>query len=231
MRTAAFLILGLHVIAILTVRPRTKPVLRKMPVGRLVAPFIEFRFALLLLGIFVLTFGILLPIDYLAVQGYEQAHISEEMSQYLVSIFNAASFFGRLSAGYGADKIRRWNMFIIACAVSGVSEFAVWIPATRSAVAIGFSIIFGFASGAFIGLSGALPAQATPVEEIGYRLGVVFLAISISALTMAPIGGAILQSSSWLNVKIFGGVMSILGSLIVLMSRWLYTNKQLIKAF
>jgi hypothetical protein len=66
--------------------------------------------------------------------------------------------------------------------------------------------MFGFASGAFVGLSGALPVSASPLPEIGYRLGVVFLASSIPALTMAPIGGVILQNSAngWLDVKIFG---------------------------
>ena len=90
MRTAAFLILGLQIIAILTVRPRTKPVPKKMPAGRFAAPFTEFPFVMLLLGIFVLTYGIFIPIDYLAVQGFQEAHMSEEMAQYLVSIFNAA---------------------------------------------------------------------------------------------------------------------------------------------
>lgn len=90
MRTAAFLILALQVIAIVTVRPRTKPVPKKMPTGRFAAPFIEFPFVMLLLGIFVLTYGIFIPIDYLAVQGFQEAHMSEEMSQYLVAIFNAA---------------------------------------------------------------------------------------------------------------------------------------------
>lgn len=89
-RSAGFLILGLQVIAILTVRARTKPVPKKMPVGRLAAPFKEFPFAMLLLGIFVLTYGIFIPIVYLAVQGYQEAHTSEEMAQYLVAIFNAA---------------------------------------------------------------------------------------------------------------------------------------------
>lgn len=125
-------------------------------------------------------------------------------------------------------------MFIIACAISGVSEFAVWIPATKSSIAIGFAVMFGFSSGAFIGLSGALPVAVSPLPEIGYRLGVVFLAISIPALTMAPIGGAILQASGehgWRNVKIFGGVMCLAGSAVVLVSRWLYTEKKLLKVF
>jgi MFS family permease len=89
-RTAAFIILSLQVVAILTVRPRTKPVPKKMPVGRLAAPFKELPFVLLLVGIGILTFGIFTPIVYLAVQGFQQAHMSEEMSQYLVSFFNAA---------------------------------------------------------------------------------------------------------------------------------------------
>ncbi|RSL48147.1 hypothetical protein CEP53_009655 [Fusarium sp. AF-6] len=233
MRTAAFLILGLQIIAILTVRPRTKPVPKKMPAGRYAAPFTEIPFVIMLLGVFVLTYGIFIPIDYLAVQAFQEARVSDEMAQYLVSIFNAASLFGRLVAGYGADIIGRWNMFIIACAVSGISEFAVWIPAKHSSIAIGFAIMFGFASGAFIGLSGALPISVSPPAEIGYRLGVLLLAISIPALTMAPIGGAILQNSNngWLDVKIFGGVMCLAGSAITLVSRLLYTDKKLLKVF
>jgi hypothetical protein len=90
MRTAAFLILALQIIAILTVRPRTKLMPKKMPTGHFAAPFTEFPFVLLLLGIFVLTYGIFIPIEYLAVQGFQEAHMSEEMAQYLVSIFNAA---------------------------------------------------------------------------------------------------------------------------------------------
>ncbi|KAH3904867.1 hypothetical protein HBH56_227090 [Parastagonospora nodorum] len=205
-----------------------------MPVGRLAAPFKELPFVLLLLGIAISTYGIFIPITYLAVQAFQEAHMSDEMSQYLIAIFNGASLFGRLAAGWGADKIGRWNMFIIACTVSGICEFAVWIPATKASIDIGFAIMFGFASGAFMALSGALPVSVSPLPEIGYRLGVVFLAISIPALTMAPIGGAVLQASAthgWRDVKIFGGVMCIAGSSIVLVSRLLYTEKKLLKVF
>jgi MFS family permease len=89
-RTAAFIILGLQTIAIFTIRSRTKPVPKKMPAGRFAAPFMEPRFVLLLLGIGILTYGIFTPIVYLAVQGFQQAHMSDEMSQYLIAIFNAA---------------------------------------------------------------------------------------------------------------------------------------------
>ncbi|KAH9218330.1 major facilitator superfamily domain-containing protein, partial [Leptodontidium sp. 2 PMI_412] len=233
MRAGAFIILGLQIIAIFTVRTRTKPVPKKMPADRFAAPFREFPFVMLLLGILVLTYGIFVPIVYMAVQGFQEAHMSEEMAQYLVAIFNGASLFGRLVAGYSADMIGRWNIFVIACALSGVSIFAVWIPAKDSAIAIGFSIMFGFMSGAFIGLSGALAASVAPVAEIGYRLGLVLLAISIPALTVAPIGGAILENAGdpWLDLKIFGGVMCLTGSAIVFAARLLYTDMKLFKVF
>jgi MFS family permease len=143
------------------------------------------------------------------------------------------SLFGRLAAGYSADIVGRWNIFITACTISGISIFAVWIPATTPSVAIGFAIMFGFMSGAFIGLCGALPIAVSPLPELGYRLGLVLFAISIPALTVAPIGGAILQSSAngWLNVKIFAGVMCIAGSAIVMVSRLHYTEKKLLKVF
>ncbi|KAI2635886.1 major facilitator superfamily domain-containing protein [Hypomontagnella submonticulosa] len=221
MRTGAFVILGLQVIAILTVRPRTVPTPKKMPADRFAAPFKEFPFVMLLLGIFVLTYG------------FQETHMSEEMAQYFVSIFNAASLFGRLASGYGADIVGRWNMLIIACTLSGISEFAVWIPAKQASIAIGFAVMFGFSSGAFIGLSGALPISVSPPPEIGYRLGIVFLANAIPALAMAPIGGAILRNSvnGWLDVKIFGGVMCLAGSAIILVSRLLYTEKKFLKVF
>ncbi|KAK8851122.1 major facilitator superfamily domain-containing protein [Apiospora arundinis] len=230
MRTAAFIILALQIVAVVTVRPRAKPAPKKMAAGRYAAPFTELPFVMLLLGVAVLTYGIFIPITYLAAQAFQEAHTSEDMAQYLVAIFNGASVFGRLASGYGADIIGRWNMFVLACTVSGISEFAVWIPATKPSVAIGFAIMFGFASGAFVGLAGALPIAVSPLPEIGYRMGVFFVAIAIPALTLGPIGGAILQRS-WLDVKIFGGVMCIAGSGIVLVARLMYTDKKFFKAF
>jgi MFS family permease len=118
-------------------------------------------------------------------------------------------------------------VFIIACALSGIAELSLWIPATYESAVIGFAVMYGFVSGAFIGLFAALPASVSPMPEIGYRMGVVMLFVSIPALTMAPIGGQILQSSAdgWLHLKIFGGVMCLAGSAIVLCARFLYTKK------
>lgn len=98
---------------------------------------------------------------------------------------------------------------------------------------IGFAVFFGFVSGAFTSLSGALPVSVSPPEEIGYRLGLTYLALAIPALIMGVIGGAIIGSGSegWNGLKIFAGLTAILGAAITLYSRWLYTDKKLFKRF
>ncbi|KAK3292989.1 major facilitator superfamily domain-containing protein [Chaetomium fimeti] len=228
MRIAAFLILSSQIVAIFTLRPRTAPAPKKTPAATLAAPFKEFPFVVMLLGMFILMYGIFIPVNYLALQALEQAHMS--MSLYLVAIFNGASLFGRLGSGYWSDIAGRWNVFVIAGAASGIVELALWIPATHQSAAIGFAVTFGFLSGAFVSLLAALPASVSPLPQIGYRIGVVMLVLSLPALTMAPIGGRILRSASsvddgWLHVKIFGGVMSLAGSAVVFYARTLYSKK------
>jgi MFS family permease len=90
MRISAFLILALQIVAVFTLKARTKPVPKKTPTTTLVAPFKEFPFVVMLVGMFILMYGIFIPVNYLALQGLEQAQLSESMSLYLVAIFNGA---------------------------------------------------------------------------------------------------------------------------------------------
>lgn len=90
MRIAAFLILALQIVAILTLRPRTAPAPKKTPGATLAAPFKEFPCVVMLVGMFILMYGIFIPVNFLALQGLQQAHMSESMSLNLVSIFNGA---------------------------------------------------------------------------------------------------------------------------------------------
>lgn len=94
MRIAAFLILALQIVAIFTLRPRIAPAPKKKSdvtmTSTLAAPFKEFPFVVMLVGMFILMYGIFIPVNYLALQALEQAHVTESMSLYLVAIFNGA---------------------------------------------------------------------------------------------------------------------------------------------
>ncbi|KAB5523171.1 putative MFS transporter [Coniochaeta sp. 2T2.1] len=220
MRVSAFLIMALLTIANLTLKTRQRPSRGpSAPKGNMWRPFQETTFVLLLIGLFLVPFGLYLPINYLPVASIG-AGMSKELAQNLVAFYNAASLIGRFSSGFLSDKAGRFNVFITACYISGVLILGMWIPTRSDNVAIAFSVLFGVFSGAYISLMAALVAQVSPLEEIGYRNGLTFLFSSVGGLTTSPIAGAILQTAAgWTGLKVFAGVFMVAGTSFILAAR------------
>ncbi|OJJ45250.1 hypothetical protein ASPZODRAFT_69526 [Penicilliopsis zonata CBS 506.65] len=232
MRIAAFMILALLIVANVTVRARLPPAPKKLSRQDLIEPFKEAEMLLTLLGFLLLTFGIFVPVNYLSISAL-QAGMSENLAQYLLSLLNAASLFGRLFSGFASDRIGRFNILVAVCYLAGIVVLAVWIPATSNAATIVFSLLFGFASGAYVSLGPALMLQLGPIREIGYRTGLLFLVSSFGGLTTSPIAGAILQAQngSYTGMKIFSGVLFLAGATGVLAARVHHTGFTLLKRF
>ncbi|KAI9162723.1 MFS general substrate transporter [Paramyrothecium foliicola] len=207
MRTAAFIILALLIVTNLTLRSRRSRVQIKLPKGSLLRPFREPTFVVLLAGLFLVPFGLYVPITYIPTVAMGDG-MSNEMAQNLVAIYNASSLFGRLGSGYISDKLGKFNSFVVSCSVAGTLILALWIPASGTAATVTFVVLFGLFSGAYISLMAALVAQISPLEELGYRNGLTFFGSAIGGLITSPIAGAILEGpGSWNGLKIFAGVM------------------------
>jgi len=88
MRAGAFMILGMLIIANLTITSRHPPRPTALSKEQMAKPFHERGFIILLVGLFILTFGIFIPINYLQVQGLE-AGMNPDLAQYLIAILNA----------------------------------------------------------------------------------------------------------------------------------------------
>ncbi|KAE8140530.1 major facilitator superfamily domain-containing protein [Aspergillus pseudotamarii] len=217
MRICAFMILFLLVIATLTVKSRLPPNPRKLSKESLIRPFKESGMILLVAGFFILTFGIFVPMNYL-VTAAMAGGMGRDLAEYLVAILNAGSLFGRLGAGIFADKIGSYNIFVVVTYIAGIIVLALWIPASSNAGTIVFAVLFGFATGAYVALAPGLVVKLSPFTEIGYRTGLLFLFASISGLTTNPIAGAILQhwDGVYTGMKIFSGVLLIVGSTLIL---------------
>ncbi|KAF2844312.1 MFS general substrate transporter [Plenodomus tracheiphilus IPT5] len=221
MRIAAFMILGLLVIANLTVKSRTPP--HPQPAITLTeffSPLTERTYLLTALGNFLFIFGLFIPINYIVVQAVAEG-MSQDLAGYLVPILNAASLFGRIIPGFLSDKFGRYNGFALVTILTSILILALWIPASSNSALMIFAGLFGFASGAFISLGPALVAQISPIHKIGVRQGLLFGVMSIGGLTTGPIGGAILshENGSFTGVKIFAGVMCFAGSLFASAAR------------
>ena len=95
------------------------------------------------LGIFYL--GMFSPFFYVTSYATSMG-MSTSFSFYLVSILNAASLVGRISAGWLADKYGHFNLCSLAALSSALVTFC-WTAADTSGGLVVWCLAYGFASG------------------------------------------------------------------------------------
>ncbi|KAK1239871.1 hypothetical protein MKX08_007313 [Trichoderma sp. CBMAI-0020] len=231
MRICAFLILGLLIIAILTVNAFNPPKFQPITLKRMVAPFTEFQFTCVCVGLLLFTFGLYVPINFVSVEA-AAGGVDPNLVLYMVPILNAGSLFGRIFSGFAGDRFGRYNVFVTVCYLASVFVLALWIPAATTAARIAFAAIFGFFSGAYVALIAALVVQISPATEMGFRMGLSFFVLSFGGLTTNPISGAILEGPlGWLGPKIFSGVFCVVGTTFVFAARIKQTGWKLNAVF
>ncbi|KAJ5301143.1 tRNA(Thr) (cytosine(32)-N(3))-methyltransferase [Penicillium atrosanguineum] len=249
LRIAAFIILALLIIANLTVRSRIAPVPRPVKFSDYTSPFSEIPFVLLMLASCCGFFAMFVPINYIVLEA-QQDGVDRDLAGYLLTILNAASGLanalsstwaeslpGRILPGYLGDKLGRFNIMIAMCSLSAVVILALWLPGTllspgSVAVYVIFSMLYGFASGAFVGMVPALLSQISPdMTKIGVRQGVLFTCISIASLTGSPIAGAILnsQNGTYWGLQVFAGAMMTAGVLFFVAGRMVLAGPTIAK--
>lgn len=204
------------VLANLTVKSRIKPVSRPVKFGDYFGPFRETPFVLLTIAASCGFFAMFIPINYVILQAQTDG-VDPSLAGYLLAILNAGSLPGRILPGYLGDKLGRFNVMIVMCVLSALSILVLWLPGTlkapgSAAVYIVFSVLYGFASGAFVGMVPALLAQiSSDMTKIGTRQGVMFTFLAVASLCGSPIAGAILKSQhgAFWGVQVFSGLMMI----------------------
>lgn len=222
MRIAAFLILGMMALANVTLKSRLPPKgWNGISLREFLIPFRELGFSVVTAGSFLFFWGMFLPFTYLPL--FAQAHgMSSSLANYLVSILNAASVFGRILPGYVGDRVGRFNTMAVIAIASAVLVLALWLPGGSNAAAIiVFAGLYGFTTGAFVSLAPSLIAQISDIREIGVRNGSLFAVVSFAALTGSPIGGAIVSdmNGSYTGLQIFSGVALSAGAAFLVLAR------------
>ncbi|GAA5981891.1 hypothetical protein JCM11641_001933 [Rhodosporidiobolus odoratus] len=222
-RAAAFITIGLVGIALVLVNSRLPP--RPLPKATQIfdmSPLKERSFLLFVLGETIIMLGLYMP--YFYIQDYALAHgVPSSLTDYSLTILNAASIFGRVIPNWLADTYGPLTILTPNCFLSGVLIF-VFIPACKtSGGLIAFCILFGFASGAYVSMMPAgVSSMCTDMTQVGHRTAVMFLVISVAGLTGTPITGAIIssQNGSYVGASIFSGVIVLVGSCFNAASWW-----------
>ncbi|PWW74953.1 MFS general substrate transporter [Tuber magnatum] len=223
MRITAFVILGMMIVANLTLRSRLPPKgWTPLRLSDFLKHFKEPAYSMSIGAAFLFFFGMYLPFNYIVVSAKKNG-MSLSLANYLVSILNGTSIFGRILPGWLGDKLGRYNTMILTTGASGILVLALWLPTTGSLPTILFVCLYGFTTGAFISLAPACLAQISDIRDIGVRNGAMFSTVSIAALTGVPIGGALVDKykGGFLGLQIFCGVVLVSSSICWVLARWI----------
>ncbi|EPQ54896.1 monocarboxylate permease [Gloeophyllum trabeum ATCC 11539] len=223
-RILGFMGLGCSSIAVALVSRRPSP--GKTPATRWCDCHItkDAPFLLLVLGSFLVCFGIFIPYFYIV--SYSAAHavsVTRGISRsfYLLSIMNAGGVLGRIAPAYLSDAVGRFNLLVPSALLSGVLCLALWTTAETRGALVAFAFLYGFFSGAFISGINPCVAQISEMSQVGTRIGMLYTLVSLPSLFGGPAAGALLARAhgSYIPMTILSGVTLVVGSLIILCSK------------
>lgn len=169
--------------AIALIRPRLHP--KPKALGAILPDLSVFCNPALMLasmGMFFMEWGLFVPITYLT--SYALLHgMSSRFSFFLLSLINLGAIFGRWIPGYCADRIGRFNTFIITIFGCLLFTACLWMPAGFSKPMITlFALLFGFASGSNVSLAPVCIGQLCRIEAYGRYYATAYVIVSIRSV-------------------------------------------------
>lgn len=234
-RAVGFIALGMLIIPLATMKQRVKPAKPRAFFDW--SAFTDGAFMAFVVGTFLNYMGLFVCFFYLSYYGQAQGITDSSMSIYLVSIFNAGSFFGRAIPSILADWTGPFNLLAPAAIFSGLVMLCMLAVHSLAGIVI-ISLVSGFTSGALIGLPPlclvALAKAENKMPLLGTRLGMAYAIISLGILASGPSAGAILgtgRSLDWTGLWTFGGVPTLISGFLYYGLRfWKYGLNPTIKA-
>ena len=167
-RILGFILIALLVIANLLIRSRLPQ--KKYEAASVLPDVTLFKdpiFSLVTLGIFLLEWGIFVPITYITSYAVAQG-ASTAFGFQILALLNAGSFFSQALAGWLVDIFGRFNMLVMTVSLCVIANLALWLPAGDSKpLLIIFALFFGFASGSNLSLAPVCVGQLCKTENYG----------------------------------------------------------------
>ncbi|PYI08788.1 putative monocarboxylate permease [Aspergillus sclerotiicarbonarius CBS 121057] len=226
-RILGFIMLGILSPACIAIKARLPP--RKSQF-LLPSAFKQPSYTMLIISTFFLFLGMFPAMFYLPTYAISQG-MSPTLAFYIVSIFNAASFPGRVLPAILSDRVGRLNTLCTAGISSGTIGLC-WQRVQGNAGIIVFAAVFGFCTGAIIsGFAIPLASCAKDPKNIGTYMGMGMAVGSIAALIGPPISGMLYDRYHGFDqVSIFCGVTCLFGGFLALVVKRLAGHALLSKA-
>jgi MFS family permease len=217
MRIVGFIILPFMLLACIIFQPRVPP---RKTTFFVAAAWKDQKYVMLIAALFFMMMGMWTPVFYIPTYAVSRG-MSATLAAYLLAIINASSTFGRIIPGILADKLGRVNSYAFAGIGTGIVVFCINSPTTNAGLIV-YSVFFGFISGTIISsASAAISLCAPDPRDLGKYMGMGMGLSSIAVLIGPPVNGALIAKYGGFDqVCIFSGVMSLVGGLIALASKF-----------
>jgi MFS family permease len=216
MRIVAFIIMPFMLLPCFLIRPRVPPRKTTIFIG---AAWTDIKYVLLIVGMFLMMMGMWIPVFYTPTYAVSRG-MSTTLAGNLLSIINASSTFGRIIPGILADKFGRTNLFGFAGIGTAIMVFCFNEPNTNAGIIV-YCVFFGFVSGTIISSASAAISLCTKdPRNLGTYMGMGMGLAAFAVLAGPPISGALYaRYGGFSQVSVFGGMVSLVGGLVVLMSK------------
>ncbi|KIW69702.1 hypothetical protein PV04_05564 [Phialophora macrospora] len=150
---------------------------------------------------------------------------STSFAFYLVSILNAASLFGRVAAGWLADRYGHFNLCSTSAMVSAAVAFS-WTAATSSAGIVVWALAYGFCSGSIMALQVSCGTKLATPETYGTAVGMIMAIVSLTGLFGSPISGELIKYG-YLALSMYVGAATVVGGALICLARFQLSRKLL----
>ncbi|KAI0179042.1 MFS general substrate transporter [Hypoxylon sp. FL1284] len=228
-RVIAFILLGLSVVPLVTMRPRAPPPARKRAFVDAQAlrepPFLGFCAAGLLAFM-----GLYVPFFYLQLYALRFRTVPDSLVAYLVTLLNTGSVFGRILPNFAADHLGSMSVLAATTLGAGVLAFG-WFGVRDLGGTVVFALLFGFFNGGVTSLPPSAIVALTPdMARLGTRMGMVFAFVGVAVLVGTPIAGAILRDvdddALWKGLIGFSGATLSVGGMGFALTQWLLVRQK-----
>ncbi|KAI8991431.1 major facilitator superfamily domain-containing protein [Mycotypha africana] len=176
------------------------------------------KFVLLLCFGFFVPFGYVAPF-FLAPQFAQYIGLDTATGAAMISVMSAANAICRISLGYLADRIGRFNTMFAFTFLSGLFTMVIWQFSSNYATFAVYCVLFGLTAGGFVSLLPVTTADIVGVENIQKGLGMAYMTTVIGNLIGTPIIGLLFNTFSWTAAIQFAGSMTLASSLFILALR------------
>ncbi|ESP01999.1 hypothetical protein LOTGIDRAFT_92970, partial [Lottia gigantea] len=177
--------------------------------------FRDAGFILLCTGNVFVFLGFYVPFVYLVDKAVLNG-IDEHKAAFLVSVIGITNCFGRLVAGWLADRPRVSSLLVNNISVAITGLITMLFPFCNDYITLNVAAsIFGTSLGAFISLSSIIICDLLGIEKLTNAFGLLAMFRGMAAMAGPPLAGYIYDTTSSYDISFYtGGALCSIGAIL-----------------